>query len=125
MTKQREAQILVLSVLSVIVCALIYYAVTVGLIHLEQAALTAIEIIASSLIGGLCVGMLYGLYRDKHDPASRTHADIMNAMHDFREIPDSLWDRAIKKNSEGQMSWRDGWNMYKVIVEFEIKKRVE
>ncbi|MBV5322589.1 MAG: hypothetical protein JZU60_01990 [Ilumatobacteraceae bacterium] len=125
MSKQREAQILVFSALSVVATAGTYYAVTVGWIHLEEHALTLIEIVTGSLVAGVAVGMLYGIWRDKHDPAAEEHADVMNAMYDFREIPNEIWDRAIKKNADGQMSWRDGWNMYRVIVEFEIKKGVE
>jgi hypothetical protein len=128
MTKQREAQILVFVSLSVVVLALGYYASEVGLIHLDDYMLTVIEIVTGSLLLALAIGMGYGLYRDKCDPAAAQHARIMNLQYHWREIPVSIWVQAVtKRDSDGAsyLAWREGWDMGRVIREYEIRKEIK
>lgn len=86
-------------------------------------------IVLGSMLAALGIGMGYGLWRDKHDPALEVSADIMNAMWcTYRHIPDKIWDKAVGKRNitqnENQFYWKEGWNLRKVILEHEIEKEV-
>jgi hypothetical protein len=127
MNKQHEAQVLAIIPLMVIAMGSGYYAVTIGLIHIDQAALTLIEIVTGSLLLAIAIGMGYGLYRDKCDPAASEHARIMNLQYNWREIPVRIWVQAVtKRESDGvsYLAWREGWDMGRVIREHEIRKEI-